>query len=275
MTGFEVYSFIVCLIVFLLFGGVFAFFISYYVKTETRMVEAGLNDAVLKIEYEKLKRKSRFSIVFDRAVSFFLCAFACLILVASIATNIISELRPGGSLSVKVVQSQSMALAHPQNTYLEKNGLTDRLEIHDAIVLHPMPKQEELKLYDIVMYEIDGEYVIHRIIAIEEPNAKHPDTRRFVLQGDAVPYPDAKMVEYSEMRGIYYGQKIPYVGSFVMFIKSPAGWLCIALIIFVIFLAPRLERKMWETKMKQLYRIGYVTYRDIEALNRKLGMKEF
>ncbi len=275
MTGFEVYSFIVCLIVFLLFGGVFAFWIHYYIEAETRMIEAGLNDAVLKIEYEKLKRKSRFSIVFDRAVSLLLCVVACFVLIASIATNIISELKPGGTLSVKVVQSQSMALAHPQNSYLEKNGLENRLEIYDAIVLHPLPKQEELKLYDIVMYEIDNEYVIHRIVAIEEPNEKHPDSRRFVLQGDAVPYPDAKMVEYADMHGIYRGQKLPYVGSFVMFIKSPAGWLCIALIIFVIFLAPRLERNMWETKMKQLYKIGYITYRDIEALNRKLGMKDF
>ncbi len=273
MTGFEVYSFIVCLIVFLLFGGVFTFWMQYYIKAETRMIEGGLNDALLKIEYEKVKRRSRFSIVFERVVSGILCVAACLVLLGSIAMNIISEVRPGGSLSVKVVQSQSMATAHMQNKYLEKNNLTDQFELYDMIVLHAMPREEELKLYDIVMYEIDDTYVIHRIVGIEEPNEKHPDGRCFVLQGDAVPYPDAKIVTYDQMKGIYRGETVPYVGSFVMFFKSPAGWLCIALIAFVIFLTPRLERKMWEMKMKQLYKIGYITYRDIEALNRKLGIK--
>ncbi len=274
MTGFELYSFVVCLVVFLLFGGVFAFWMHYYLKAEERMIEAGLNDAVLKIEFEKVRRRSRFSIVFERIVSVILCVAACLVLLGAIAMNIIAEVRPGGAFSLKVVQSQSMATAHVQNKYLESHDLTDRFELFDVIVLHALPKEEELKLYDVVMYEIEGTYVIHRIVGIEAPNEKHPDKYLFAFQGDAVPYTDAKLVEYRQMRGIYRGESFPHIGSFIMFMQSPPGWLCAALIVFVVFLAPRLERRMWDRKMKQLYKIGYVTYREIEAVNRKLGMKD-
>ena len=109
----------------------------------------------------------------------------------------------------------------------------------DVVVLHELPKEEDLKLYDIVVYEhISGALLIHRIVGIEEPNESHPNERHFLLQGDAVHYPDTFPVRYSQMKSIYRGERIPNVGSFVFFIQSPAGIICIILLVVSLFLMP-------------------------------------
>ena len=55
----------------------------------------------------------------------------------------------------------------------------------------------ELELFDIVVYEYEDILIVHRIIGIEEPNEKYPDSRLFMLQGDANEYPDNMSVSYS------------------------------------------------------------------------------
>ena len=109
----------------------------------------------------------------------------------------------------------------------------------DVVVLHELPKEEDLQLYDIVVYEhISGALLIHRIVGIEEPNESHPNERHFLLQGDAVHYPDSFPVRYSQMKSIYRGERVPNVGSFVFFIQSPAGIICIILLVVSLFLMP-------------------------------------
>jgi hypothetical protein len=46
------------------------------------------------------------------------------------------------------------------------------------------------------------------------------------------------------MQGIYHGERIPYVGSFILFMQSPAGWLCILLVVFAMICTPILEKKL-------------------------------
>ena len=79
---------------------------------------------------------------------------------------------------------------------------------------------------------------MHRIVGIEEPNESHPNERYFLLQGDAVHYPDSFPVRYSQMKSIYKGKRIPNVGSFVFFMQSPAGIICLILIIASMILMP-------------------------------------
>ena len=101
-----------------------------------------------------------------------------------------------------------------------------------------LPAEDQLELYDVVVYEINGVQMIHRIVGIEEANEKHPEERLFQLQGDAVATPDKDPVRYEQMKGIYRGKRIPNVGSFVMFMQSPAGWLCIILILAYLVCEP-------------------------------------
>ena len=121
----------------------------------------------------------------------------------------------------------------------------------DIVITKELPGEYELELYDIVVYERDGMLVIHRIVEIEEPNAKHSE-RHFKLQGDASSRHDVYPVLYSQMKAIYEGDKIPFLGSVVLFIQSPPGWLCFILILFAILITPVVENKLLEEMRKRL-----------------------
>ena len=130
------------------------------------------------------------------------------------------------------------------------------------IVTHHLPEENELELYDIVVYKQEDVYVIHRIVGIEEPNAKHPDCRHFLLQGDAVMNPDQFPVLYSQMQGVYKGERVPFIGSFILFMQSPAGWLCVLLVLFVIIITPILEKKLDSEEKARLNEIGFQIEKD-------------
>lgn len=152
--------------------------------------------------------------------------------------------------------SGSMSYAHAGNTYLTKNGLDDQIQIFDLILTRRLPAENELKLYDIVMYNLDGTPLIHRIIDIEEPCAAHPDERWFTTRGDANRLSDPHPVLYEQMRGIYRGERIPFVGSFVMFMQSPAGWLCVLLVVVSMIATPMMDKKLRLAKKKRLRFMG-------------------
>ena len=155
--------------------------------------------------------------------------------------------RPANGIpSIKVVKSESMSKKHPENKYLTDNDLNDQFQMFDVVVCNHLPAEDELKLYDIVVYKQEDLYIIHRIVGIEEPNANHPGVRHFLLQGDAVENPDKFPVLYSQMQGIYEGNRIPFIGSFILFLQSPAGWLCVLLVIFSMVVTPIVEKKIKE-----------------------------
>ena len=124
------------------------------------------------------------------------------------------------------------------------------------LLTYEVPPEEALELYDIVVYEVEGKMVLHRIIGIEEPNLNHPNERYFLCQGDALERPDRFPVLYSQIHGIYRGEKIPFVGSFILFMQSPAGWLYILLVIFALVATPIVERKLLEEQQKRLALMG-------------------
>ena len=118
--------------------------------------------------------------------------------------------------------------------------------------MHELPKEEDLELYDIVVYEIRGYYIVHRIVGIEEPNESHPDCRYFLLQGDANTLADDFPVTYEQMTAIYRGEHVPFIGAFVFFMQSPPGILCFLLVVFAVIATPIAERKIEDEKKKRL-----------------------
>ena len=53
------------------------------------------------------------------------------------------------------------------------------------------------------------------------------------------------------MVGIYKGDKIENIGSFVIFLQSPAGWLCVIFVVFMTFFIPTIEEKIEKEKEKR------------------------
>ena len=287
MTNHEIYVFILCLVVFTLFTALFTYMLVAMTKSEIRAIRHGLLDRSIKKQYEiKLacdrptpkqyyepslvreeyavkKHENKTLSFLGKVFSLLLCVVFAAMFVFALYMRINEDRPANGIPSIKVVRSDSMATKYKNNTYLHKNNIDNQIQMFDIVICHHTPAEEDIKLYDIVVYELeDGTQVIHRIVGIEEPNASHPNERHFLLQGDAVDKPDKFPVLYSQIKGIYTGTRIPFAGSFVLFLQSPAGWLCIILVIFGIVATPIIERKIEEEIEDRMRYLKKGVYRD-------------
>ncbi len=257
MTGFELYIFFLCLFVFVALTALFCFLIIKLLKQQLLIIDNGLEDVALKKEIIKKYNKSvnkgaKVMDIIQMVISTALCAFLLFVLIVIGVSSCIGENKVEGIPALKVIASTSMSTKYENNTYLFDNNLDDQLQMFDVIIVEELPPEEELELYDIIVYEhISGALLVHRIIGIEEPNAEHPNERHFLLQGDAVHYPDTFPVRYSQMKSIYRGKRIPNVGSFVYFMQSPAGILCLILIVVAFVFMPIVDIRVEKTKYKR------------------------
>ena len=256
MSGFEIYVFILCFIVFLLLTAMFTYLIASLTKMEIGYIRFGHRDEAIIKEREKELNKNKFLsqalLWSDRIVSLLLCLVLISAFAFAIYIRTTENRAANGIPSIKVVKSESMAKKNVKNTYLFENGLDDQFQMFDIVICNHLPPEEELEVYDVVIYRKEDMYIIHRIVGIEEPNESHPNERHFLLQGDAVDNPDSFPVLYSQMQGIYEGTRIQYVGSFVLFLQSPAGWLCILLIVLSMIITPIVEKLIENEKNKRL-----------------------
>lgn len=246
MAGYDKYIIVVCLIVFIALTAMFAVLITSIIKMRLKVIKGGLADSeILKQEQQVKKAKHTHAArsIVNKILSIFFCTLMLLVFGLSIGTRIVSSNKVGDTPIVKVVKSGSMATIYEKNEYIAKNNLTNQIKKYDLITLFKLPEENDLKVYDVVMYETNGICVIHRIVAIEEPDEKHSE-RYFLLQGDANQYPDKFPVKYSQMLGIYKNNRVPYVGSFVDFMQSPVGYLCILLIVFSCVISPIADKKL-------------------------------
>ena len=241
--NYESYVFIVCLIVYVLLTVISAIVVATITKMSIRLIKHGAEDDKIKREYEKRKKKRKCGI-FERMISLLFCVIFLFAFAFSLYVNVQEDKYFSNIPTLKVVNSASMSKKHEKNKYLTENNLNDQFQTFDLICLYELPAEQDLKLYDIVLYEVDDVLIIHRIVEIEEPNEQHPNERYFRLQGDAVERADRFPVKYSQMKAIYRGENVPYLGSFVAFLQSPAGWLCIILIVVAMIASPVFDKKI-------------------------------
>jgi len=251
MTNYEIYVLTITLTVFAIFTVLFTVMIAYLTKFAIKLIRYGDDDELIARKREYLNKKtskpSKFATVFSLCFSVILIAIFVLTLCIS-CTNDNFE---SGFSSIKIVKSDSMSKKNEKNLYLFQNNLNDQFLMFDLVVTKPLPPEDELKLYDIVVYERDDMLIIHRIVGIEEPNEKHSE-RHFMLQGDAVSRHDVYPVLYSQMKAFYDGNRVPFVGSIIVFLQSPAGWLCFILVLTAILISPIVEKKLIAEMKKRL-----------------------
>ena len=250
MKPFELYVFFICLFVFIGLTTLCTILITKLVQYYLRLVAAGEEDEKITKQFQKTKRKICFGDILGAIFSGTVCFVLCILFVFACISKITEDNYVGNTPSIQVVKSDSMSYQHNKNKYLTENSLDNQFKMFDLLITYKLPAEEELKLYDIVIYEHEktGQAIIHRIVGIEEPNETHPNCRYFLLQGDAVGYQDDFPVLYTQMRGIYYDDKIENLGSFIMFMQSPAGYLCIFLILFCLVVSPLVERKVYSAQ---------------------------
>ncbi len=266
MTAFEWYSFFLCLVVFVLLTVVFGAMLAIITRQTVRLIRAGLEDEQIKKEYLTSKMKKRKHGCFESIFAFVLGLLMLGFFAFSVFVNVTENTYFDSIPTLRVVNSGSMAQKNEKNKYLFENNLNNHIETFDMILTYRIPAEEDIRLYDIVVYEVDGIFVVHRIVGIEEPCESHPYNRYFLCQGDAVERPDRFPVYYSQMKGIYRNQRVPFIGSFVTFMQSPAGWLCVLLIIGSLVGVPIFEKKFEREKRLRLLALGLL---EEESLIRK------
>ncbi|MBO4939851.1 MAG: hypothetical protein J6D30_02325 [Clostridia bacterium] len=252
LTPYEIYVFILCLIVFIALTVLFTVMIVYIVRLMVKLIRNGVEDARIWKEYLKNKGKKDSAGWFDRLLTCVICVGLFAVFGFSVYMQIFQDSVNTDIPMYRVVLSSSMSKKYEKNEYLFENDLNDQFDQFDLILTHKLPDEFDLELYDIVVYEVDDTLVVHRIVQIEEPNEKHPNERHFRLQGDNVHLADKFPVKYSQMKAIYKGERIRFVGSFFAFMQSPAGYLCILLVIFGIVAIPLMEKKIEKEELQRL-----------------------
>ena len=253
MTPFEIYTLVICLIVYVLLAGLGTYMVLTVYRLSVKLIRSGANDEEILCRYEKEKnRKRKKTCALDCISSIFLCAFLVAVFIFSSYAGCTKELYFDDMPTFKIVNSSSMAKKNEKNQYLFDNHLDNQFQTFDLILTYKIPPEEELRLYDIVVYEVDDILVVHRIVGIEEPGKTHPDERWFLCQGDAISQADRFPVKYEQMRAIYKNERIPFVGSFVAFMQSPVGYMCMILVAIAMIATPIMEKKMDKATAERL-----------------------
>lgn len=256
----DIIGLIIGIIVVLIIGGAFILYLSVIYKQKVKLIKHGIEDEELKKEY--IKEHKKINIIINKIAngfSVFLCVLFCGVFFFSIyAQTTGNDFPVPGIKSAKVVQSGSMSEKRKENKYLFENNLNDQFDVCDIILTKELPGEFKLKLYDIVVYEVDEMMIVHRIIGIEEPNERHPEERWFTLKGDANISQDRFPVKYDQMKAIYTGEYIPYCGAFIMFFQSTLGYLLIAVLMVYAIVAPYSQRALEKAKKARLIEIGFI-----------------
>ncbi len=253
---YETYVLILCTIVYVALTLVTIAVITALTKMTIRLIRHGAEDKEIVKDYIKARKKGckKKGKVVDMLFSIFLCTAFAVIFGFSLYVNINEDQYFDNIPTLKVVQSASMSKKHEKNKYLTENNLNNQFDTFDIILVYKAPAEEDLKLYDIVVYEIEFEgevgYVVHRIVGIEEANEKHG--RLFKTQGDAVESADGKRVDYSQIKAIYRDERVPFIGSFVLFMQSPAGWMCMILMLAATIATPIIDKILEKARAKRL-----------------------
>ena len=255
MTPFEIYILVVSIIVLVSLSSFFAFLLGYIYLLTSRLIDMGYWDQEI-IDKYAFKRRHELIEKISKVISTVMCVLLSGMLIFSIILGVTENNVTKSLSSLKVVKSESMSEKHQNNEYLDEFGLDDQMQVFDLIVTNPLPKEEEIKLYDIIVYERDGNLIIHRVVKIEEANDEHPEGRLFYTRGDANKYNDDLPVEYGQMKGIYRGERIPFIGSFVLFMQSPAGIICLLLIIFSMIIMPIVDKRLEYLRSERYHRLS-------------------
>lgn len=119
-------------------------------------------------------------------------------------------------------------------------SMEETLSVNDLAVIH---RQKEYEIGDIIVYQSDGELIIHRIIKMEGD--------KLVTQGDANHVPDTP-IRFSDIKGKMIGH-IPGIGVIVRRLKTPVGILVtLAAAVLLLELSYRKEGSKEEQEQEKL-----------------------
>lgn len=173
-----------------------------------------------KIEIVKKEKKS-----FPQKITSFIAVILCLVLLPILLANLIIIVK--GSLVPDEVPTILGYAPMAVMTDSMNTGDTNDIKSGDMVVTKKMPVNQ-LMVGDIIMFKNNNTAVIHRIVAYNN------NSKTFITKGDANNTEDLEPVQMKNVIGKYIG-RVPKVGEFILFSKTPLGMLiCIGLPIILL-----------------------------------------
>lgn len=226
------------------FSVVFTILYRSYVASSVAQIEAGkrdiqIIDGALR-ERRKGKRRGKAGAVVKNVLFILFLAVVIPVFLISLVNRFAGD-RPVFGKSFMVVASGSMSYANEENAYLEEQGLGDRFDKFDIIVLGAVSSPSELKLYDVIAYRNDqGVNIIHRIVGIEGAG----EGVRYTTRGDANNASDEYRPAFSDVIGVYRGTHVRGIGVVIMFIQSWSGIITVVALLYCLIMIDRVSRKI-------------------------------
>ena len=113
----QIYTFIVCLIVYVLLVSLGTYIVVTIAKLTIRLIKSGAEDEKIITEYNEGSTKKK-NTVLDKIVSIVLCILLLSVFAFSLYVNLSEESNFENVPTIRVVNSSSMAKKHPDNEYL-------------------------------------------------------------------------------------------------------------------------------------------------------------
>ena len=132
-TPYEIYTFCICMVVYILLSGLFIFFLTYILRLLVKHIRNGLEDAKILAEYRKNIKKNK---VYKKQKAgwfeiFTTVVFCCIAFGAfgfAVYSKAFSESTLTDKSLFRVVLSGSMSEKYEKNEYLFENDLNDQFQ---------------------------------------------------------------------------------------------------------------------------------------------------
>ena len=259
----EIFLYVIAFVLCFLVGAILVYFIVNYYKNTKKAIALGLkDDEIIKERKAKLTKKNKTINIIGNVFSGAVATVFAACIVFGIFAKTTNNNFPLGDKTALVIKTGSMSTINKNNTYLVENNLHDQFEAYSIIEVHKLTGEENIKKYDIVVYECNGQLIVHRIIDIKQ-SQNEDFTTKYETRGDANPTSDPITITYDNLVGIYSsaennieGKSIPFVGYLVLFFQSPLGLFAFVILLAYVLITPYVDNKLEKFIDTRLREIG-------------------
>lgn len=252
MNQFELIATLVSAVGVASFAAIFTILYRTYATAAVAEYESGQADVDLIEEtiLANVRERKAHRRVLRRVKQGLLIALAVLLipfLLLSLYTKITHGIAMVGGKGLIAVASGSMSEKNSANPYLA--SINNQFNTYDMIELERVDAASELKLYDVIAYvNDDGVNVIHRIVGFQSGAAGV----RYVTRGDSNNADDEYKPTFDDVLGRYTGERVPYVGVFVLFLQSYSGLITVAAVIYCLFMIEVISGRLHRAREARL-----------------------
>ena len=214
---------------------------------ETGKCDVELIDETIISNLESTKASRRAGEILRQALFGIAVALLVPFLLISIYSKFVNGVAMFGGYGMIAVASGSMSEKNPANPYLAT--IDNQFNTYDMILLEKVTSPGDLQRYDVIAYVNDqGVNVIHRIVGFEHG----ADGLRIVTRGDSNNADDNYKPRMEDVLGKYADERIPYVGSVVMFLQSYSGIITVAAVLYCLIMIEGVRNKIERAREARL-----------------------